>query len=105
MKKQLLISSLLAAALAAAGCATASPQAEARLTMTGKLVLKGSMPKVRVVLIRSETEQWELQNVPVETAEELQNQRVNVEGFVTREVRSGMFLPSMSVNKIAPAKE
>jgi hypothetical protein len=106
MKKLLLISALLAA-LSSTGCATASPPQQGAATeVTGKLVMKGSMPIVWGGLIRSDTKElWEVQGVARETLERLQNKTVRVEGVVVRAAPEGPLLPSLRVTRITPAQE
>lgn len=103
MKKYLLIASILGTALASVGCTAASPpaQAGAPTTMTGKLVQKGSMPMTYPILVRSDSEQWELQGVDKESVLALQNKVVTVEGTVVRGTLSGMLLPSLRVTRIS----
>jgi hypothetical protein len=97
---------ILAAVLAIpcfTGCAspTPPPRAGDNVVLKGKLVLKGSMPMVRVVLVRSDTEQWDLVEVPPQTAAALQNKEVTATGAVVRAVPSGMWAPSLRVTTLA----
>lgn len=90
------------------GCATptvavaASPAPEVgeQVTMSGKLVIKGSMPMLQAVLTRETGERWELKGIQPLTAARLQNKRVLVEGKVVRAKASPMLLPSLTLTNI-----
>ena len=104
MKKHMMVSALLALAFAATGCAAGSGQPAADLTvLQGKLVLKGSMPRPQVMLVRPGAESWELEGVTADTAASLQNQQVQAEGVVTRAIRTGVLPPCLKVTKLQPA--
>lgn len=102
MKNHLMLAAILTLA-SFAGCASATPPLHAgdNVVLKGKLVLKGSMPMVRVVLVRSDTEQWDLVDVPVQTAATLQNKEVTATGAVVRAAPSGMLPPSLRVTTLA----
>lgn len=103
MTKHRLIIGLLATAALTVGCASAESNPGVTPVASGKLVLKGSMPKLRVVLTQDGAERWELLDVPAATATALQNQHVTVEGMPERAAREGLLAPTLRVTRITPA--
>lgn len=102
--KKLLAASLLSATVVSGGCANGMEHSSgSAISATGVLVLKGSMPRFRTVLIQDGVERWELLRVPPDTALALQNKRVFVEGTVERPVRNGMLAPAVVVTRIDPS--
>lgn len=99
MRPKCLLIAVSALALAGAGC-SATPTIGASLTLEGTLVLKGNEPHVTPVLVRSATEQWELQQVAREKAATLQNTRVEAAGVVTRAPGQGSQLPALAVTSL-----
>ncbi|HEX2546907.1 MAG TPA: hypothetical protein VHL79_18640 [Ramlibacter sp.] len=91
---------VLLSVLALAGC-NAAPRVGDTLTLHGTLVLKGNAPRTTPVLVRSDTEQWELQQVQDATATALQNRKVRASGIVGRTPQQGL-LPVLRVTALAP---
>lgn len=94
---------LVATALAVAGC-SAAPRVGDPLTLQGTLVLKGNEPRTAPVLVRSSSEQWELQQVAPATAAALQNRKVQATGVVARTAGQGPLLPALRVTHLQPAE-
>jgi hypothetical protein len=91
-----LAAALLAVALA--GC-SASARVGDRLTLQGTFVLKGNEPVVTPVLVRSASQQWELQEVPRTSWVGLQNRTVQATGVVTRP-ESQALRPALRVTEL-----
>lgn len=98
MPRSLRILLAAAAALALAAC-SAAPRLGDTLSLEGTLVLKGNAPMTVPVLVRSGTEQWELQQVAPATATALQNRKVQATGVVARTAGAGR-LPALRVSEI-----
>jgi len=94
---------VVATALAVAGC-SAAPRVGDALTLQGTLVLKGNEPKTTPVLVRSPSEQWELQQVAPATAAALQNRKVQATGVVARTPGQGPLLPALRVTQLLAAE-
>lgn len=92
----------LAAAAALAGC-SATPRVGDPLTLRGTLVLKGSAPRTTQVLVRSPSEQWELQQVSPAQSAPLQNRQVEATGVVTRAPGDGFLPPALRVTALRAA--
>lgn len=71
------------------------------VTLTGQLIIKGSMPMLQAVLIRESGERWELKGVQPMEAARWQNKPVTVDGKVERNVGTPMLYPSLTVTTIA----
>lgn len=85
-------------ALITAGC-SAAPKVGDSLALQGTLVIKGNEPVTTPVLVRSDTEHWELQGVAPATASALQNSQVEARGRVTR-APGGTLLPALAVTNL-----
>lgn len=88
------------AATPAASPAASNYKVGERVTLTGQLVIKGSMPMLQAVLIRESGERWELKDVQPMDAARLQNKAITVEGKVARNAATAMLYPSLAVTGI-----
>jgi hypothetical protein len=93
----------LIAAFAFSGCAATPPAPGQTVTLTGKLVLKGSAPMIRPTLQVDEGNHWDLTAVDRATAIALQNRRVTVVGKVTPAGTEPTLLRSLRVTALKPA--
>lgn len=102
------VTALIGALLVSAGC-TAAPAAApvqsdtegSYLSLRGKVTLKGNAPFTFLVLTREgDGKQWELQDVPAESAASWQNKNVIVGGTVLQASPSPMLLPGFRVDQI-----
>lgn len=97
MKRLALLAVATLGALAG-GCSVA-PQVGETLTLQGTLVIKGNEPRTVAVLVRTSSEQWELQDVEPATFAALQNRKVEATGRVSR-APGGALLPALRVNAL-----
>jgi hypothetical protein len=97
------ILALLAAPLifAVSVCATHAGQT---VDLHGKLVLRGNVPFVKVVVL-SGNDVWQLEGVPLERASSLQNRQVDIHGVVIRDRPEGSELPAVQVQSLTEATD